>query len=69
MLDGSLGDYIVLLKIVEVINEACPNNEVDIFVPKNKLVFAKTVLGDIKEYMGITLIDSMKDMQNIMILL
>lgn len=52
LLDGSLGDYIVLLKIVEVINEACPNNEVDIFVPKNKLVFAKTVFGGYKGIHG-----------------
>ncbi len=52
LLDGSLGDYIVLLKIVEVINEACPNNEVDIFVPKNKLVFAKTVFWGYKGIHG-----------------
>lgn len=52
LLDGSLGDYVVLLKIIETISDIYPNNEVDIFVPKNKLVFAKTVFFNHKEIYG-----------------
>lgn len=52
LLDGSLGDYIVLLKIVEVITQLHSDNEVDIFVPKNKLIFAKTVFAGHKEVHG-----------------
>lgn len=52
LLDGSLGDYIVLLKIVEAITQLHSDNEVDIFVPKNKLIFAKTVFAGHKEVHG-----------------
>ena len=42
-LDGSLGDCIVTLAVIEKMFSLCNHMQVDIYVPKNKEVFARVV--------------------------
>ena len=42
-LNGSLGDYIITSSVVEKMFELCNDLQVDIYVPKNKEVFARVV--------------------------
>lgn len=42
-LNGSLGDYIVTLAVIEKMFALCNNMQVDIYVPKNKEMFARAV--------------------------
>ncbi len=42
-LDGSLGDYIVTLAVIEKMFSLCNHMQVDIYIPKNKEAFARSV--------------------------